>query len=99
MRVANDVKGSDDNTFALDKGANYQLLESEEELADYDSDSTALAEEGDQEEEEGYDSDDTAFDYEDCQISKSWPQMDILTELEPGGDWNSTEATTVGERW
>ena len=99
MRVANDVKGGDDNTFALDKGANYQLPEPEEELADYDSDSTALEEEEDEEAGEGYDSDDTAFDYEDYEIPDSWPQLEIPTKLEPGGVWISSEATTVGAPW
>ena len=99
MRVANNVKGSDDNTFALDKGANYQVPGSEEELADYDSDSTALAEEEDQEEDEGYDSDDTAFDYEDDDIPKSWPQLEIPTTFEPGDVWASSEATTEGAPW
>ena len=80
MRVANDVKGGDDNTFALDKGANYQLPEPEEELADYDSDSTALEEEEDEEAGEGYDSDDTAFDYEDYEIP-DWDFAVCLGEI------------------
>ncbi|KAK0513558.1 hypothetical protein JMJ35_003922 [Cladonia borealis] len=91
----------DDNTSALEKGANYQHHESEEELADYDSDSTALDGEEEEEEEEGewYDSDDTAFDHEDDDIPKSWPQSEIPTKFEPGGVWMSSEATTVGAPW
>ena len=99
MRVANDVKGGEDNKFAPDKVAKYQLSKSEEEMADYDSDSTALAEEEDQEEDEGYDSDDTAFDYEGYEIPETWPQLEIPTKFEPGGVWISSEATTVGAPW
>ena len=98
-RAANGVKGGDDNTVVRHERANHQHPESEEELADYDSDSTALDEEEQEEEGEWYDSDETAFDYEDDDIPTSWPQLEIPTKFEPGGMWISSEATTMGAPW
>ena len=98
MRLANGIKGSNNNSID-------QHREPEEELADYDSDSTALDEEEEEEEEdeeeEGqwYDSDDTAFDHEDYEMPKSWPQLETPTKFEPGGMWIFSEATTVGTPW
>lgn len=97
MRVANGVTGGD-NTVALDKMANHQHLDSGKEWAYYDSDSTALDEEEDEEEGEWYDSDDTAFDHED-DVLTSGPQSETPTKFEPEGVWIPSEAITVGGPW
>ncbi len=98
MRVANGIKGGD-NTVALDKGATYQNPESEEERADWDSDTTALDEQDEDEEGEWYDIDDSAFDHEVDDLFKSGPKPETPTKFEPEGVWISSEAMTVGGSW
>ena len=93
MQVANGIKGGDNTV--LEKRATDQHPE---EQADWDSDTTALDEEEEDEEGEWYDSDDTAFDHED-DIFKSWPQPETPTKFEPEGVWISSEAMTLGGSW
>ena len=100
MQVANGVKGgNNNNTVIQDERAECQHPGSEEERADWDSDSTALDEEEEEEGGKWYDSDDTAFEYEDDDIPKSWPKSETPTKFEPEGMWSSSEAITVGGPW
>ena len=98
VQVANGVKGGNNNTIILDERAECQHPKSEEERADWDSDSTVLDEE-EEEEGEWYDSDDTAFEHEDDDIYKLRPQSDTPTKFEPEGMWSSSEAISMGSPW
>ena len=102
MWVANGVIGSED-VDVMDKEANHQPPEIEEEWADLECDATVLDDEDDDEDNdeggEWYDSDDTAFDYEEDDTFKLDPQPETPLKIEPEGVWIPSEAMTVGEPW
>ena len=97
--MANGIKGGDNDTIILVERTDYQHPGSEKEWADWDSDSTVLDEEEDEEGGDWYDSDDTAFEYEDDDIPKPWPQLETPTKFEPESRGSSSEAITVGGPW
>ena len=96
--VANGVQGGD-NTVALDKEANHQHHETEEEWADWDSDTTVLDNEDKDEKGEWCDSNDSAFNHNNDDNFKLGAQLETSIEVEPTGVWIPSEANTVGGPW
>ena len=90
----------DDNIFVLDERVNHQHPESDEERADWSSDTTVLNEEDDGDEvAEWFACDDTAFGHENDSTFRPVSQPETSKEIEPEGVWISSEAINAGAPW